>query len=91
MDDWRGKHLNTLAWLVRPSAVSFTTNTAVELHSLRRIPPPESYNTHDLLVGPREVDEGRGVHPGHGAGDVQVRRVSLSRASWQDPDTGGRG
>ena len=38
-DDWRGKHLNTLAWLVRPSAVSFTTNTAVELHSLRRIPP----------------------------------------------------
>ena len=34
VDDWRGKHLNTLVWLVRPSAVSFTTNTAVELHSL---------------------------------------------------------
>ena len=39
VDDCRGKHLNTLAWLVRPSAVSFTTNTAVELHSLWKPPP----------------------------------------------------
>ena len=33
VDDWQGKHLNTVAWLVYPSAISFTTNTAVELHS----------------------------------------------------------
>ena len=38
VDDWQGKHLKTLAWLVHPSAISFTTNTAVELHSLLRIP-----------------------------------------------------
>ena len=30
--------LKNVAWLVRPSAISFTTNMAVELHSLRRIP-----------------------------------------------------
>ena len=33
VDDWQGKHLNTVAWLVYPSAISFTTNTAVELLS----------------------------------------------------------
>ena len=43
------------------------------------------------LVGPREVNQGVGVDPGHGAGDIQVRGVSLRRASGQDPDTGGRG
>ena len=43
------------------------------------------------LVCPGQVDGWRGVDPGHGAGDVQVRRVSLRRASGQDPDTGGRG
>ena len=43
------------------------------------------------LVGPREVNQGAGVDPGHGAGDIQVRGVSLRRASGQDPDTGGRG
>ena len=32
VDNWRGKHLNRLAWLVRPSP--FTTIRAVELHSL---------------------------------------------------------
>ena len=32
VDNWRGKHLNRLAWLVRPSA--FTTIRAVELRSL---------------------------------------------------------
>ena len=40
VDNWRGKHLNRLASLVHPSA--FTTIRAVELHSLRRIPPPNT-------------------------------------------------
>ena len=42
VDDWRGKYLNILAWLIRPSVVSFTTYTAFELHSLWRIPPKKN-------------------------------------------------
>ena len=45
----------------------------------------------NLLVGPGEVYQGAGVDPGHGAGDIQVRGVSLCRASGQYPDTGGWG
>ena len=44
-----------------------------------------------LLVGPGEVYLGVRVDPRHGAGDIQVRGVSLCRASGQDPDTGGWG
>ena len=48
--------MDSLAWLVRPSAVKLyhnpqTPNTAVELHSLQRIPPWIHISFHIIING----------------------------------------
>ena len=73
MDNWRGKHLNRLAWLVRPSA--FTTIRAVELHSLRRIPPP-CFKFRRTCVPDRNVEEPSHSKPLDPKSDIKSHHLS---------------